>query len=262
MPVKTDDLISVIESIAPPSLAYEWDNSGMQIRCSDEINRVLIAFDVTTEIAAEAKEKSCDMIVSHHPLFFESLKSMDCGNATHATAMQLIKHGISVYSAHTPYDRAEGGIGDALASRLGLEAICTVSGGGEGLMRTGILSRPMRKGEFLEYIKKTLNVKTLRVSKSDIDTVKKAAVIGGSGGGFSTVAKNAGAQALVTGEAKHHHFIEAVETGVLLVEAGHFETERHFTPEVFISLQSRINALQLDVEIIKAQSVHPLYEYI
>jgi putative NIF3 family GTP cyclohydrolase 1 type 2 len=41
MPVKTDELINVLESIAPPSLAYEWDNSGMQIRCSEEITGLL-----------------------------------------------------------------------------------------------------------------------------------------------------------------------------------------------------------------------------
>lgn len=262
MPVKTDELINVIESIAPKELAYEWDNSGMQIRCSEEINKVLIALDVTAEIAEEAKEKGCDMIVSHHPLFFESFKSIDCGSAAHAVAARLIKYGISVYSAHTSYDRAEGGIGDILALRLGLEGISVESGGGEGLMRTGVLSKPLRKSEFLEHVKSALKVKMLRVSDTDIDTIEKVAVVGGSGGNFIRAAKMAGTQALLTGEAKHHHFIEAAESGVLLVEAGHFETERHFAGEVFMSLQSRVNALQLDVKIIKAENVRPLYEYI
>ncbi len=261
MPVKMDELISVIESIAPPSLAYEWDNSGMQIRCSHETNKVLITLDVTAKTAEEAKEKGCDMIISHHPLFFESFRSFDFGKTTHAAAMQLIKYGISVYSAHTSYDRAADGIGDMLASRLGLEVICADSGDGEGLMRTGILSRPFTKGEFLEHVKSALQVKTLRVSDTDIGIIKKVAVVGGSGGGFSQAAKKAGAQALLTGEAKYHHFIEAAENGIFLVEAGHFETERHFIEEVFMSLQSRVDALQLDVEIIKAENVHPLYEY-
>lgn len=262
MPVKTDELISVIESIAPPELAYEWDNSGVQIRCSEEINKILVTLDVTAEIAAEAKEKSCDMIVSHHPLFFESFKSIDYGNGTQAVAIQLIKNGISVYSAHTTYDRAAGGIGDKLALKLGLESVCAENNGGEGLMRTGILSKPLGSSEFLEHVKNVLNIRTLRISNTNIDAVRKVAVVGGSGGGFTRAAKNAGAQALLTGEAKHHHFIEAAMNGVLLIEAGHFETERHFADEVFMSLQSRVNALQLDVEIIKADNVRPLYEYI
>jgi putative NIF3 family GTP cyclohydrolase 1 type 2 len=192
MPVKINELINVIESIAPPELAYDWDNSGMQITCSEEISGVLVTLDVTAETVKEAKEKNCDMIVSHHPLFFESVRSIDCEDPVHAVAIELIKNGISVYSG----------------------------------------------------------------------TIKNVAVVGGSGGNFNRAAKDAGAQALVTGEAKHHHFIEAAANGVLLVEAGHFETERYFADEVFMSLQSRVNALQLDVKVIKADSVHPLYEYI
>lgn len=262
MPVKVNELINVIESIAPPELAYEWDNSGVQIACSEEISGVLVTLDITAETVSEAKQKNCDMIVSHHPLFFESVRSIDYNYPGHAVAIELIKYGISVYSAHTSYDRAAGGVGDILALKLGLEDIIAEPCGGEGLMRTGTLSKAMGKGEFIEHIKRALTVKTLRVSKTEVGTIKNVAVVGGSGGNFNRAAKDAGAQALVTGEAKHHHFIEAAANGVLLVEAGHFETERYFADEVFMSLQSRVNALQLDVKVIKADSVHPLYEYI
>jgi dinuclear metal center YbgI/SA1388 family protein len=262
MPVKTDDFIDVIESTAPLELAYEWDNSGMQIRCSEEINKALITLDVTDKIAKEAKEKNCDMIISHHPLFFECFKSIDHKNVSHAVAIQLIKSGISVYSAHTTYDKAAGGVGDMLALKLGLEGISAESGVGEGLMRTGSLREPLEKNKFLSRVKKALETETLRVSSVNIDKIKKVAVVGGSGGNFSRAAKEAGAQALLTGEAKHHHFIEAAANGILLVEAGHFETEKCFVEGVFMSLQSRVNTLQLDVEIIKADNVQPLYEYI
>lgn len=262
MPVKTDEIIKVIESIAPPEIAYEWDNSGVQIRCSEEVNKVLVTLDVTAEIAAEAKGKGCDMIVSHHPIFFESFKTIDNGRTAHAVVIELIKNGISVYSAHTSYDRAERGICDILALKLGLEDIHSEEDFGEGLMRSGFLTKPFGRAEFLEYVKKVLNIKTLRVSRTNVDNIRKVAVVGGSGGDFTRAAKNAEAQVLLTGEAKYHHFIEAAESGILLVEAGHFETERHFTDEVFMSLQSRVNALQLDVVILKADNVRPLYEYI
>lgn len=262
MPVKINDLVKAIEHIAPPALAYDWDNTGIQLRCSDNINKVLITLDITPETAEEAKAKGCDLIISHHPLIFEPLKSLSIENAPQAVAMQLIRNGISVYSAHTSYDRAEGGIGDILARELGLQDICTELNSGEGLMRTGRLMEPLKRSAFLEYIKNTLKVNTVRISNTKIDIIKKVAVVGGSGGDFYKAAKEAGSQALITGEAKHHHFIEAAASGILLVEAGHFETERYFIEAVFMSLQSRLNELQLNVELYRADNVRSPYEYI
>ena len=85
------------------------DNSGLQIKCSERVSNLLITLDVTPQTVAEAKEKGCDMILSHHPLIFNEMKSADIDKYTDSIVMQLIKNDISLYCAHTSFDRAKGG---------------------------------------------------------------------------------------------------------------------------------------------------------
>lgn len=260
MAASIDDFVMAADAAAPLSLAYEWDNSGLLLRCSNEVSRVLISLDVTGDIIDEAVSLGCDMILSHHPLIFEPVKSLSISRASDAALMRLIREGISLYAAHTSFDRAVGGMGDALASALGLIKPETADEG-EGLLRVGRLEKTLSKGEFIEYVKQKLGVRAVCASRSDSDTVGRVAVAGGSGGAFIEAAKLAGADALVTGEAKHHHFIEAGSQGVLLVAAGHYETESCFAAQVFMSLQSSLNELQLNVELLTANSARSPYEH-
>ncbi|MDD5016465.1 MAG: Nif3-like dinuclear metal center hexameric protein [Eubacteriales bacterium] len=261
MSVALDDIVRAIETIAPPCLAYDWDNTGLLLRCAGRVHNVLIALDVTQTVIDEAVAFDCDMILCHHPLIFTPVTSLSCNITTDALLMRLIKSGVSLYAAHTSYDRAKGGINDGLAEKLGLCRIETVSGCGEDLMRTGHLTEPCGKEPFLDRVKQALGIKTLKISGTSCDIIDKVAVIGGSGGEFVTAAKTHGAQALITGEAKHHHFIDARFQGLLLVEAGHFATEIGFTHDVFISLQSCLNELQLDLGLRKANCEKAPYEY-
>ncbi len=262
MPAALDEVIGAIEDIAPLSLAYEWDNSGLLLRCGDKVSRVLIALDVTKEIALKAEQLGCDMILAHHPLMFEAKKRFDCRKTSDAVMMSLIRSGISLYAAHTSFDKAGGGTNDELAQKLGLENIEVITGSGEGLVRVGCFKIPLSKNELAEHVEHALGIDTLKISLSDIDMIEKAAVVGGSGGDFIEAAKKAGAHALITGEAKHHHFLEAQAQGVLLIEAGHFNTERCFVEKAFMSLQLRLDELQLNVDLFKADNVQSPYKYI
>jgi putative NIF3 family GTP cyclohydrolase 1 type 2 len=93
----------------------------------------------------------------------------------------------------------------------------------------------------------------VRATRSFDGLVSRVAVLGGSGGEYVAEAKKACAQALVTGEAKHHHWLEAESAGILLIEAGHFETERCFVNAIFDRLQERANALQYHLGLKKAE---------
>ncbi len=254
MPVTVEEFVRIVEKIAPHELAYPWDNSGLLLRCGHTVSRVLIALDATPAVAKEAQDKNCDMLLVHHPLIFSPLKSLSCDNAADAVLMTLIHANISLYAAHTSFDRAQGGIGDALAQRLGLCDIRTVPDAGELLMRTGQLAQTYDKQALVTRVKEALGVPAVKVSAGDFGGVSRVAVVGGSGGDFVAAAKSAGAQALVTGEAKHHHFIEAAAAGLLLIEAGHFHTECAFADRIDMSLQSLINEVQLDLGLIKAEN--------
>ncbi len=120
--VRCDDIAKFIEEIAPLSLAESWDNSGWQIRDGGkEARKVLLCLDLTLEVAKEAVNKGADMVISHHPLFFKGLNCFDAGTPKGRIALELIKHGICVYSSHTNFDIAEEGLNSELARRLGLE---------------------------------------------------------------------------------------------------------------------------------------------
>lgn len=256
MSASIDDFVSAIEYVAPPQLAESWDNTGLLLRCGDTVSKALIALDVTEDVANEAIESGCDFILAHHPLIFEPVSYLDCRRPNHDIAMRLIREGISLYAAHTSFDQANGGINDALAEKIGL---CDVTG--YGFMRVGRTKKPYGKDEFLSIVKNALDVKTLCVSKTQCGQISRAAVAGGSGGGLTAEAKIAGAQVLLTGEAKHSQFIEACALGVLLVAAGHYHTECQFADRIFIGLQARLDEVQLDLALEKSKRCGAPYEF-
>lgn len=261
MPVAIDDFVRIIEKAAPQSLALDWDNMGLLVRCDDKIRRVLIALDVTHAVIDEAIENNCDMILAHHPVIFEPIKSISCKDTQGSFLMRLIKEGISLYAAHTSYDIAKGGINDILCQKLGLTGIETVKIDEIDFLRTGYLTQACDKEKLVNHVKKAFGIKCLKISQINCGIIDKVAVVGGSGGDFIISAKKAGAKVLITGEAKHHHYIEAEAQGVLLIEAGHFNTERYFTQEIFLSLQSCLNDVQLPLDLRKAKFEKAPYEY-
>ncbi len=239
------EVVSIIESIAPLQQAYEWDNSGLQIKCSERVNNILITLDVTPQTVAEAIENDCDMILSHHPLIFSAMKSVDIDEYTDSIVMQLIKNGISLYCAHTSFDRTPGGLNDVLAQELGLADIETIEGAGEGLLRIGRLEKRLSVSELAGRVKETLSCSHVILTDVDPGGIEMVGVIGGSGGDFAAAAKKHGAQALITGEAKHSHHLEAKGLGILIVEAGHYTTEKLFSKVLLSGLQLGIDEVQL-----------------
>lgn len=262
MSVAIEEVVSMIEELAPKELAYDWDNTGLAVRCSDSVSNLLIALDVTQEVIDEAVARGCDMILSHHPLLMSPLESLSTDEYVDSLIMSLVKNDISLYCAHTSYDKAEGGINDILARKLKLTNVEIVGGDGENLMRVGELPKQSSALELFDHVKKSLGAESLKVSDMDIDEISKIAVVGGSGGDLVQAARYAGATALVTGEAKHHHHLAAKGIGVLLIEAGHFETEQFFIDEIFCGLQARVNEVQLLLGLKKAESVSAPYKII
>ena len=122
--VTMKDIAGAIERHAPVSLQESWDNCGLQVgSMSGTVCRVLTALDVTAEVVAEAIEKQVQCIVSHHPMIFKGLKSINLGTMQGKMIGDLLQHGIHVYSAHTNLDVTRGGLNDEVANRLGLQSV-------------------------------------------------------------------------------------------------------------------------------------------
>ena len=128
--MKLEDFIAVMERIAPPELAMDFDNVGLTIGTErKEIKKVLVALDCTLETAREAADWGADLLLTHHPLFVNGVKRISPHDPDTAGAYFLMRHGIAHYGAHTNLDSAQGGVNDCLAQAVGVleAALCEVA---------------------------------------------------------------------------------------------------------------------------------------
>ncbi|MBE3573364.1 MAG: Nif3-like dinuclear metal center hexameric protein [Moorella humiferrea] len=124
MAARLSEIIAVMEALAPPELAAEWDNVGLMLGTPEaEVRRILVCLDVTMAVAAEAAARGANLIISHHPLFFRPVKSLRFDKAPGSLVQRLIQDNIMVYAAHTNLDSAELGVSYHLAVKLDLEDI-------------------------------------------------------------------------------------------------------------------------------------------
>jgi dinuclear metal center YbgI/SA1388 family protein len=122
------DIIETLESKAPLRLQEDYDNSGLQVGLAmQECTGVMLCVDVTLEIVAEAKRLGCNLIVSHHPLFFKGIKQLTGATPIQEIAMSAIVANIAIYSCHTALDNAYGGVSWTMAQKLGLADITVLS---------------------------------------------------------------------------------------------------------------------------------------
>ena len=123
------EIISEINRQVPERLQESWDNCGLQLGDANQsVNRVMVALEMTHGVIDEAIEKRCEMIITHHPFFFTSIRSLDFTSVRGKLVQRLIENKLIVYSAHTNLDQMPFGISDALAKRLGLESIKFLQG--------------------------------------------------------------------------------------------------------------------------------------
>lgn len=116
------NIVSLIEEIAPKSLAYNWDNVGLQIGDSNKnISKVLISLDVTNDVIKAAQLQQIDLIITHHPLFFNPIKRIIKSDVIGGLAAKLIQSDIALYTAHTNLDKSPYGTNKALAEKLCLK---------------------------------------------------------------------------------------------------------------------------------------------
>lgn len=228
-----------INERAPFETQVAYDNSGLLVgHPNNEVTGIHFALDVTNNIIDEAIAHGANLIVTHHPMMFSPIKRLVETDYQARLLCRLIREGISLISAHTNLDQAAGGVNDVLAQRIGLTDIQ-----GEGFVRVGTLPSPMTAGELAESISAALG-DVVRVMGDASARVEKVGMCSGSGADEWPAAAAMGAQAFLTGEAKHHIALEAADRGVVLLEAGHHATEE---PGIF-ALAKALQMSELGVQ--------------
>ena len=227
--IKVKDIAAIIEEFAPRDLQESYDNVGLQVgNPEQEVSGVLVCLDVTEDVINEAKERECNLIVSHHPLIFKGLKNLTGADATQRLVIEALKNDISVYSAHTNLDSVWDGVSHEIARKLGVKKLEVlepqINHPNAGLGVVGNIS-PLPKIEFLRKIKETFKVGALRYSaQSPSVVVRRVAVCGGSGASLISVAIKANADILVTGDVKYHDFTSYGDE-IIIADIGHYESE-------------------------------------
>lgn len=209
------ELYSVINEIAPFEDALDWDNAGLLINLDNGAERILFALDATRAVIDEAVSLGCKIIVTHHPIVFNPVRSFDISDGY----VYAMTKGISVISAHTNWDVAKGGVNDYLCSVLGIRSAEVFMGEG----RMGDIDETTG-AELARKVKTTLDAATVKVINAE-RSIKRVAVVGGSAGTLFLDAAKQGCDAFITGELKHMEETLAESNGICVIEAGHFETE-------------------------------------
>lgn len=225
------DLCTFLDTFAPTSLAEEWDNVGLLLGdTAADVSRVMTCLTLTSDVADEAVSTGTNMIVSHHPILFRKVQRITSANAEGRMLLNLLSNGVAVYSPHTGYDSAIGGINRQLAESLGLQNIAPIREREDdatcGSGRFGDLESDMSLTDFIAHVKNRLSLDKLQFVSGDGGDIKRVGVACGSAAEFLSDAKRKGCDALVTGEARFHALLEARTSGTPMILLGHFASER------------------------------------
>ena len=234
---------------APFALQEGFDNAGLLVGDPAwEVRGIHVAMDVTSRVIDEAEALGANLIVTHHPMMFSPRKRMTETDAEGRLLCRLIRNRMALIAAHTNLDRAPGGINDVLARVAGLTEVS-----GEDFVRVGSLPAPMTAKALADDLSRRLNT-VVRLMGHEDTLIRRVGLCSGSGSEFWQEAAAMGAQAFLTGEAKHHHALEAAQAGVIILEAGHFATE---VPGIFAladALQIWPDAVQYGVCVSKSEA--------
>ncbi|MBR5620349.1 MAG: Nif3-like dinuclear metal center hexameric protein [Clostridia bacterium] len=242
--VTVRDVYDFMDSIAPFSTQLDFDNSGLLVGDPDRpVQKIAVSLDITPDTVREASESGADLLVSHHPVIFRPRKRLLEGDPVY----RLVCGGMSAICCHTPLDIAAGGVNDVLAARFRLSKVEAVSTETipVPMVRVGFLREPMRAIELAATAAENLSAKVRWCDGGK--TIETLAVCGGAGGDLVADIAALGVDALVTGDADYHDFLDAEQLGVTLIAAGHFETEYPVIPVLAERLRSRFSSVEVAV---------------
>ena len=243
------ELYDFFEAALPAALACPWDHDGVQVMTEGgrPVRRVLATLDVSERVVDYAVENGIDLIVSHHPLLFRPLYALTSDTPVGRILAKLTANGIALFSFHTRADKAEGGVSDLLARRLGLTDVEPLETEEGPLARVGTLPAYVKLADYAASVKESLACDGVLLAAADPNrSIRRIAVSGGEGGDFVEDARRAGADLFISGRIGYHRMLDACEGGMALLEAGHYFTER----EVIYYFAALIKQADPDIEIV------------
>ena len=262
------DIMDILDNLAPPFLAEEWDNSGLQLGDpSWPVAKIWVALDPSLQVVEAASAHKVNLLITHHPLIFKPLRSLEFGTPLGAVIELAIRNNLAIFAAHTNLDSASGGLNDMLARRLGLTDLKPLVAVKEikryrydnypqmsreqqpGIGRVGYLSKAVDLKSFVRTIKKKMGLQTIKFAGDPQLVVKKAALCTGSGSSLLENFFASGAQVYISGDIRYHDArdVEAAKLGV--IDIGHFSSESFIAEDLAARLETILAEAGFDVVV-------------
>lgn len=263
--MRVAEIIAVLERFSPVEYAESYDNVGLLVGDSEaECKGIILGLDLTLELIEEAERLECNLIITHHPIFFKPLKKLNYQNYEGRLVQALLSKKLHLYVLHTNWDRMPKGVSYGIANKIGLENLEFILNSrinseltiGYGIW--GNLPEPMKTEDFLFKIKELFVCQVIRHSRLVHSQISRIGVCGGSGGFLIEKAYEHELDILLTADLKYHDFFPHKDT-LIICDIGHYESEQFAMQEVYEYLQ--INFLNFAIFESKTCS-NPVYYFI
>lgn len=238
--MKVKDIFGILNNMAPVESALSYDNVGILLGDPEtEVTKAIVSLDATVAAVEKAFAEKAGLIITHHPVIFDPIKSVVKQNGN--VVYECLANGIAVISMHTNLDSSEDGVNVCLAKALELKNTTPVTDEEGFSFRRGELKAEMSADELALFAKERLggNVRYTDGKKS----IKTVCVCGGAGGSLLPLAME-NADAFITADVKHNVFIEADSKGFTLLDAGHFHTENVVVNPLADFLNTKISSVE------------------
>jgi dinuclear metal center YbgI/SA1388 family protein len=215
--VKVEDIYNFLDQLSPFDLQEKWDNSGLIVgKLDDEFDKLYISIDLDEQVADEIEPNS--LIITHHPLIFTPLKTINFDSYSTKLLQVLIKKDIKLISMHTNIDKSH------LNKYVGSHILGFDIEYGEDFICYANVN--MSFSSLKSLVKEKLN---LEFDKSVCcgEHISKIALT--TGAGMSLISK-IDADCFLTGDIKYHDAMEAKSRNISLIDIGHYESEHYFAP--------------------------------
>lgn len=194
----------------------------------------MVALDPASVVIEESRLLGCQCLVTHHPLLLRPIQSLKTDSWPGSIIASTLLAGINIIAAHTNLDAAVGGTNAQLSDLLDLqstkplEADNGLAGDKQylGLGLAGLLPRPETVLALADRLSVALGGPAVRFTGDPLRTVARVAICTGSGGSLLQRVLESGANAFITGDMKYHDARFAEESGLAVIDIGHFASEK------------------------------------
>lgn len=236
--MKIAEIYKILDEIAPFEAQESWDNSGLLLgNMDDEFDKIYASIDLDSNLIQKIEKNS--LVITHHPLIFKGLKSLNPSVYPSNLIYEIIKKDIKLISMHTNFDKFV--LNQFVASEILGYKITEI--------RDFLVFFEVNKifDEFAKEIKQKLKISNLRVVKAS-EFIKIATLCTGSGADLLGSFKS---DCFLTGDLKYHSALESLENKISLIDINHFESEAYFGQSLAKNLQ------KYNLNIIITNSINP-----